>query len=503
MPKPNVLILHADQQRCDSLGCTGNPHARTPNIDRLAGEGSVFTRHIVSNPVCMPSRASLLTGLYPPGHNVYSNGVKLNRRREYGPAELIDGKPAENHEEAEPATLADMLRAGGYATAAFGKLHLTPTEAAPHHGFGESHRLHQDGMLRDWRGPYYGFDHFEVVKSHGENPCHRGHYADWLQTEHQEAYRQVLAARPPEAYPVPGQQDLYASALPAELHNSMWLADRFEAWLQARGQAEEPFFAFVGFPDPHHPFTPPAEILAEFEDARTLAPYDPEGAWWRALPDAADVGGRGIGHLEPAQRRHFRRATNAMVHLIDRAVGRIVASLQRRGLWENTVVVFTSDHGDFLGDHGLLYKREVGCDSLLHVPLILRAPGAELPATIDLPVSNVDVTPTLAALCGVETPALHGVDLAAKIREGAPHEALAYCSGTKGTHNNFTRYDERFRLTVYPACGFVELYDHREDPGETRNLASERPEYVREVRARLGEALLAHYDPIQGKLSPW
>lgn len=494
----NVLVLHTDQQRFDSLGASGNPYAHTPNLDRLAQEGTCFTRHISANPVCMPSRASLFSGLYPPAHGVWSNGIPLNRR-EYARIN------AQNFDIAyiypEPQTLADLFAAAGYDTVAFGKLHLTPNLAPPSYGYPESWAVWESGALDDWHGPYYGFRYVEMTQGHGEQPCHLGHYGRWLQQEHPEVYRRVVANAETAPRPLAEQQNLYASALPSELHNSQWLADRFRAYLETRSD-ERPFFAFIGFPDPHHPFTPPYDVVRDFEDLPVPDPVDPQGEAVRGTP-LANVG-RDVSHLSPEARRIIIRYTYATVALIDRAVGRILQGLEASGHAEDTIVIFTSDHGEFLGDHGRLYKAEVASESLLHVPFILRAPGVSLPRRVDTPMSNVDVLPTVLGLAGLEVPeGLHGQDILTVLERGEEHVALAYCAGGDPSLINTTVIDARYRFTLYPRLGWAELYDHQEDPGECHNLAAAQPARVATMRRIAEQALLQHYHPIVGRVCAW
>jgi arylsulfatase A-like enzyme len=502
-PRPNVLVLHADQQRYDSLGCTGNPHARTPNLDRLAAEGTVFTRHIASNPVCMPSRASLFTGRYPPDHGVWSNGAALPRERDRGPAALA---PEDPHRVAcEVATLPDVFAAAGYDTVSFGKLHLTPNRSHPRHGFGECWALMEDGSLRDWHGPYYGFRHVEITKGHAEQPCSAGHYADWLEAHHPQVRAAALGEKPAEAYPLPQRSDVYASPVPAELHNTLWLADRFAEYLAGRAGAEEPFFAFIGFPDPHHALTPCHDVVPDFAAAPTLDPADPAGESWRGAPYADQLANRHLDDYSAEERRVFRRYTNAMVHTLDRAVGRVLEALEASNAAAETIVVFTSDHGDFLGDHSLLYKSELPFDSLLRVPFLLRAPGRDLPPRIDSVMSNCDVLPTLAGLCGVACPeGLHGRDVLARREAGEPHEAAALCAPSAG-HRSFTLYDDRWRCSYYPDHDYVELFDHQSDPEERRNLAAEPAHRARAAGMveRLRELLVEWYRPRQGRWGAW
>ena len=501
--QPNVLIIHADQQRYDSLGCTGNPYARTPNLDRLASEGTLFTRHISSNTICMPSRASLFTGLYPPGHNVWTNGIPLNRR-EYA---HVDQQSIGERVCPEPPTAADIFARAGYDTAAFGKLHLTPNLAPVEYGFPETWACWEDGRFDDWHGPYYGFQHVEMTQGHGEQPCHLGHYALWLQQAHPEVYEAVGRNAKEAERPVPQLNDLYPSVLPAELHNTTWLANRFSAYLDA-GSGERPFFAFIGFPDPHHPFTPSYDVVREFEGVDVQAALDADGEAAAATPLAN--AGTDVSTLTAEERRIVKRYTYAMVCQIDQAVGRIIDGLKRAGVWENTIIVFTSDHGDFLCDHARLRKSINASDSLLHLPFVMRAPGAGLPSRVDTPMSNVDVLPTLAAMTGVPGPAwVHGVDMSRVVREGEDHVAanpagsLSYCSGGEPETVNTTVYDDAYRFTVYPHTGYAELYDHREDPGETRNLVDAQPERAAAMRRIIESRLLMHRNPILGRVCAW
>ena len=495
--RPNILILHTDQQRSDSLGCMGNRYVHTPNLDLLAAGGTVFTRHIGSNTICMPSRASLFTGLYPPAHGVWTNGVPLNRR-EYA---TLDVRSVGESVRPEPPTAADVFAAAGYDTAAFGKLHLTPNLAPAAFGYQETWSRWEDGSLDDWHGPYFGFRHVEMTQGHGEQPCHRGHYAAWLQREYPDVYRAVVENAEVAERPVPALRDLYASAVPGDLHHASWLADRFCAYLDARS-GEQSFFAFVGFPDPHHPFTPPYDVIREFEGTGVQASYDPAGA---AIVDTPlSKAGTDVSALTEGERQTVLRYTYAMIAQIDRAVGRIFAGLKQSGLWENTIVVFTSDHGDFLCDHARLRKGFTPSDTLLHLPFILRAPGVDLPARVDTVMSNTDVLPTLAALAGVDGPDwVHGVDMVRVVHEGTDHAALAYCSNGHPGMTNYTVYDNAYRFTCYPKTGYTELFDHRTDPGETQNLAAQQPERAVAMRHLIEERLLLHRNPILARVSAW
>ncbi|HEO70814.1 MAG TPA: hypothetical protein ENN80_06075, partial [Candidatus Hydrogenedentes bacterium] len=347
MPR-NILLLHADQQRQDSLGCYGNAVAQTPYLDALAAQGARFNHHYASNPVCMPSRASLLTGRHLPAHGVIDNGIPLDARE---------------------ATLAQALACAGYATFAAGKLHLTPYQSEAARGYGESFGAWDAGAFDGWDGPYYGFEAVRLVLGHGEgavNPT-RGHYGRWLAERHPEVFDCIG----PEGAPEPKFPGVYRSQLPPEVHWSTYVADRVIARLEQIDRAR-PFFVFAGFSDPHHPFVAPETYAARLEDADFPAPHaDPEEHAGR--PElyrrlfTENVFAKDGGASPVPEGEHFRcivQHTYAMVALIDACVGRILDALDRLGLADDTVVCFTSDHGDLLGDHGLLYKGQLPFASL-------------------------------------------------------------------------------------------------------------------------------------------
>ncbi len=498
--RPNILLIHCDQLRYDGLGCNGNAAARTPNLDALAGRGRRYARHIVANTICCPSRASLLTGLYPPTHGLWTNGPALGRRDHApGPLDWTRSPDARTALLAQPATLGDVFAAAGYRTAALGKLHLQPSLAWGEYGFLESLQSWTSGTVdANWTGPYYGFEHVEFVLGHAEKQqASAGHYAAWLAQRDPALARSILA-NPPE-----GPHQLYVSPIPThELHHTTFLAERFEAWLDAAGQG--PWCTFVGFPGPHHPFSPTPDILGQFDDWADPGPADPEGALLAAsephravrdLPPQIDMRGARPGLIADA-----RRHTAAMIHQIDRAVGRMLEALERKGMLENTIIVLTSDHGDYLGDHGLLFKHSLAAQSLLHVPFVLTGPGVEA-GTDEDPMSNVDVLATLAALAGVEAPPLqHGIDRS-RPGSGRDHRALATCfcsinAAADRRLDNFTIYDGRHRYTRYPHRDWQELFDHQADPAETRNVAPDRPDTARALRAELAERLMPVCMPV-------
>jgi arylsulfatase A-like enzyme len=203
--------------------------------------------------------------------------------------------------------------------------------------------------------------------------------------------------------------------------------------------------------------------------------------------------------------RTVRRLTSAMVWQIDQAVGRILQALEETGVADNTIIVFTSDHGDFLGDLGLLRKQTTADERLLHVPFILRAPGQDLEHLSARPMDNADVLPTLAALAGVDLPEpVHGGDIRAKDDDRHAF-SVAYQSHhvVDRTLDNYTCWDGRYRATWYPHRDEWELFDHEEDPHELQNLAQDRLEVVEQFRARIAAEHMTWSIPEYGRLDQW
>jgi arylsulfatase A-like enzyme len=525
----NLLVIHTDQQRWDSLGCYGNEFARTPAIDALAAEGRRYARHFSSNPVCMPSRASLLSGRYPSGHGVWSNGIPLPRE-EF----VISNDHAEHWQRAmklrhpHVRTLADYLQDAGYRTHSVGKQHLTPTESSPEYRLPESRFLWEGEQRREWTGPYCGFQSLDLSLHHGENVT--GHYRYWFEDSYPAVAGAIDRGERPETDAFPPLQgapgDLRPSLVPLEAHHSTWCGDRAVDFLDSVHQSDAPFFLWVGFPDPHHPWTPPLDLAAEFagtgSQPSTVADARPDSPGLRSMfgggndllstTGTADdrTGGDRAARIAPVIAR-LREFTNAQIHLIDRAVGRIVEKLRAIGKYDDTVIVFTSDHGDFLGDYGLIRKSGVPHSALTRTSLIIRVPGDERSSVIERPVSNTDVLPTLLELLGVRSPddpvgarrdEFDGVSVAGGVPDD--HLALVQCFGGRESRS-LSVMDDRYRLTWYPATGEREIYDHSVDPYELLNLAGAPDVSDDEVRLmeRLREEHLRVVSPISGHLSPW
>ena len=501
--KKNVLILHCDQLKADCLGFSGNSFVRTPNIDELAKEGTVFSQHIASASTCMPSRASLLTGLYPPAHGVWINGVPLNRKEYFHPMK----KPAFSQWNDMPVlatddipTMADIFSDAGYDTIALGKLHLTPNMASTEYGFQESYLAWENNSLNDWNGPYYGFKKVALTCSHGEELAYYGHYAKWLAREYPEISKNAKECAVKAERLVPELDDFYESAIPAEAHNTTWIANQFKDYIDDKSE-DKPFFAFLGFPDPHHPFTPSPEIFEMFKDSdvHEISDLDGLGVKGTFTENAA----QNVSKLSEKAREDVIRATYAMIYQIDQAIGKIIKTLKEKKLWDNTTIVFTSDHGDYLCDHGLLRKSVYASDTLLRIPCIIRDPDIKQDDFLDYPTSNCDILPTLANLANVKFPDnLHGKNM---FDVNDENNAFAYSFTGNAKETGYTVYRENCRFTYYPNAHKGELFDHSKDKGEINNLykSPEQQKQIDKFKNIIKEELFEKYNPMSARLAHW
>ena len=308
MSRPNILVLYTDQQRWDSLGANGNGEVRTPALDGLAAEGVNFERCIGQSPVCTPSRASFLTGQYPSTLGVDRNGIPV-------PEDTI--------------TLPRMLGNYGYVSANIGKLHFLP------HANRDHRRIH----------PGYGFDHLEISDEPG---CYEDAYRAWVRRKAPDQLDMAIQdgiKHPEERFP----KKALAFRSRNDLTHSAFVAEQSVEFIRLhRG---EPFLCIAGFYSPHSPWVAPQEFLDL---------YDPEKLTLPVFPPEVEAK-RSERFFSDQELRSARQGYYAMVSEVDHHVGRILACLEELDLTERTIVVFTSDHGEWLGEHLRYGKGYPGC----------------------------------------------------------------------------------------------------------------------------------------------
>jgi len=447
----NFLFINTDQQRQDTLGCYGSTVAKTPNLDRLAAEGVRFDRAYTTNPVCMPARASWFTGQYPSYHGCWQNGVPLSPN-----ADMI-----QNH-----------LKAAGYHTALIGKVHL------------------DNVWERNEKHPSYGFD--LLLECEGDPYC-KDDYFQWL--DQQGLYDGYMAQ-----FKEMGHRQGYTRDLPEAKHMNTWITDHVDHYLNARAKDRQPFFLSVGFFDPHHPFDPCEPYASMFEPRDMPMPSFREDEVSGMTPPMQQKREREWPFCSsPVDIRGTIAAYHATIAHVDAAVGQIFGTLEACGLADDTVVIFMSDHGELLGDHGMLHKGAVFYECSIKVPLLFRFPKRiGLNGLSDNGfTSHVDLAPTIAELAGINGPLMaQGSPLFG--REGDLRPIPARDAALVEWREKPFQSDEPFqvvrclvtddmKIVQYEGCDWGELYDLNSDPSEFKNLwhDSARQGEVNRLRQRL------------------
>ncbi|MHC5056890.1 MAG: sulfatase family protein [Planctomycetota bacterium] len=366
---PNVLVIYADQHRADCLGAYGNSDIRTPALDALAAEGIVFENCFCSYPVCTPSRYSFLSGVYVHKHAGWTNRCTLSPE--------ID-------------TFPKAMQRAGYSTAAVGKMHFTPTYLDV--GFDRMLLCEQDGDGR-WDDDYHrGLMRLGLAD------------VDDLVDQRREYRRRA----PDEYWETFGAK---RSNLDEERHSTTWIGERaveeIESWSGSGN------LLMAGFVKPHHPFDPPGKWFDMYDPRElTLLP-----GWTEACLERDLELHKGYFPHENLTEEALRRAMAAYyatISQIDHWCGKMIDALRSRGMYEDAMVVYTADHGDFMGHHHMLLKGNHMYDPLVRVPLIVKHPGSRAATRSSELVSCVDLAPTVLGVAGLErSPAMKGLDLAA------------------------------------------------------------------------------------------
>ncbi|MDJ0752215.1 MAG: sulfatase-like hydrolase/transferase [Ardenticatenaceae bacterium] len=429
-----MLILYTDQQRLDTLRCMGNPLAVSPNLDQLAQEGVRFSNYYVQNPICMPSRMSFLTGRYCASLGIGTNGIPFPE---------------------DAAALHTLVKPYGYHTAQLGKLHFDPHSR------------------RDHRNPTsdYGFDTFILSDEPG---CYDDAYTKWVEMVAPEQLPHVRTALPPEAegMGLPNYSDTprnthepYLFAADEQLSHTAFVASETCRFLEGIG--DRPFLAIAGFYAPHPPINPPPRFVELFDPQQFPLPV--RGPDEAPVPELA-----GFGAEEYRQMIAYYHALAAHV---DDQIGRILQTLEQSGLSGRTLVIFTSDHGEFLGDHGRIQKGMPGFDCVTNVPLIMRFPG-RLPQNrlIDSLVEGVDIVPTILEFCGVQIPEFVQGKSLKSLLEGQVQEhkesALIEFFQPFGRDRSATLKTARFTYHC-AADGREALFDRDVDRHEIKDVAAD------------------------------
>ena len=464
--RPNILLITSDQQHWNTLGCL-NPEVQTPCLDRLAEQGTVYTRAYCPNPTCSPTRASILTGQYPSQHGCWTLGTKLP--------------------ESVP-TFGPYLAEVGYQTALVGKAHFQPLASTEEFSSLESYPLMQDlDFWRGFSGPFYGLDHVELARMHADEAHVGQHYAIWMEEKGFTEWRDCFRKPTGNADPQHGRWNL-----PEEYHPDAWIAERTIALLRQYRQSGEPFFLWPSFFDPHPPYLVPEPWDTMYDPAQvtvhqvTPGEHDKNPPHFQLTqeekPDFSAYRESGFGvhgfqsHLIERDRLAQDIATYfGMISLMDKYIGRIVDALDELGLSENTLVLFSSDHGHFIGQHGLRAKGAFHYEDLIRIPFIVRwpdrAPAGGQSAAMQ---SLVDLAPSFLSLAGLDLPrTMTGVDqrpVWLGEAESARSHIVVENRHEPTTVHLKTYVDQRYKITVYYNREYGEIFDLQEDPNEVDNL---------------------------------
>lgn len=477
--KPNILLITSDQQHWNTIGAF-NPEIATPNLNRLVREGTTFERAYCPNPTCTPSRASIVTGMYPSQHGAWTLGTKLLEDRH---------------------TVGEDFANAGYRTALIGKAHFQPLKSTEAYPSIEAYPLLQElDYWKQFEGPFYGFDHIELARNH-TNEAHVGqHYALWLEEKGCTHWREYFL--PPTGTMDPNAT--YKWPIPEKYHYNAWIAERTNAMLENYKQANKPFFLWASFFDPHPEYLAPEPWDTMYDPDELTIPSVVPGEHERNPPhfgltqeDDPDFShlletGYGIhgyrSHLYYEYGSKFRLTADdkkklvsvyyGMISLMDKYIGSILDRLDALGFAEDTLVVFTTDHGHFFGQHGLQAKGGFHYEDLIKLPFIVRYPG-RVPASVRSGAiqSLVDLAPTFLSFCDLPIPsAMTGVDqkeVWLGRAERAREHAICEFRHEPTTIHQKTYVDERYKITVYYNQTYGEIFDLKEDPGELRNLWDE------------------------------
>lgn len=478
--KPNVLWLCTDQQRFDTLGCYGNPFVQTPNLDRLAAEGVLFENAYSQSPVCTPSRASFLTGRYPRTTRCRQNGQAIP------PDEVLVTK---------------LLCDAGYVCGLAGKLHLAPCNPSVCQG---TEKRIDDGYA-------------EFSWSHDPSDVWFAHdYQQWLRDKGLRRGSKPFA------------DSRYVQVIPSEEHSqTTWSIERAMSFIRRTSNFEQPWLFSVNMFDPHHAFDPPVAALERYRailDDIPLPNYvegelENKPIWQQT--DHGGAYGKRAGYpykaMTGADHRWVRAAYWAMIDVIDTQVGRLLDFLEETGQRENTIVIFTSDHGEMLGDHGIYLKGPYFYEPAIRVPLIISGPGMlNNGSRSDALVELVDLAPTLLAASDMERhPGMQGQSLLPMLTGDTPldaHRDDVYCEyyNAMGWHRapvaqaTMVR-DKRYKLVAAHGTNGGELYDLETDAQETRNLWHDAD--YSGVRLAMQERLIDRMawtvDPLPERQAPW
>lgn len=480
MKQPNILWITTDQQRFDTLGCYGNEFVNTPNIDRLAKSGVLFEQCYSNSTVCTPSRASFLTGRYPRTNRTRQNGQSI-------PADEV--------------LVTKLLADAGYICGLAGKLHISACNPS----------------VSTAREPRINDGYTEFNWSHHPNRnWPSDDYQHWLTEKGVKVKKRKVEGMPYIEY---GPDE--------ENHQTTWCAQKAINFIKNNADFENPWLFSVNMFDPHHPFDPPEDYLKRYLDILDEIPMPnykenelEEKTIYQQIDHERAYGIKGLfpaSKMSEKDHKSLKAAYWAMVDLIDKQVGRIIDVLEETGQLENTIIIFMSDHGEMLGDHGIYLKGPHFYDPAVNVPFIISCPSRiQGNRRMNTMVELVDIAPTLLEAIG--QPNYKGTqgkslwDLLIGSNEEGPHRNDVYCEFYDDRRGDDQRRisanmlrTEKFKLIVYSGMEHGELYDLEKDPNESSNLWNDIHYQAIKMKLfkRLYDRMMETMDPLPEKIAAW
>lgn len=501
----NVLFVITDQQRADHNGFMGNPTVKTPNLDSLASSGMVFENTWVSNPVCMPNRSSIMTGRMPSSHGVIFNDRSLDWNAN---------------------TFVRRFRKSGYRTGLMGKSHLqhdmSKNSMVPFRGESSGKLPYSKGwdeiedferyLESDPKDPddFYGFDQIKLSIDHGASIA--GHHLQWalkrggrLDELSIDQDKDTPGTKKSEHW-----KQIYKPSYAAELHSTTYVTEQTLAFIDEAEAQQEPWLAWCSFPDPHHPMTPPGKWFDMYNPADMPLPDSRTDALTDAPAHLKLFSG-----IHPRDQRNWVApcgfgndallqqaiaATYGMISMVDDGVGKILQHLETLGVRDNTIVVFTSDHGDMMGDHSLFLKGFMHYRGTLQVPLIIQAPGQQAGRSTSL-ASSIDLGPTLMDLCGIDAyDGIQGVSLAPVLNDAKTdvRQSVLIEDDVSTTTAKLTPIPARTRTLLMDgyrytrnAKGEEQLFNLTQDPDEMHDRKRQDPKRTQMLEALTDAMMLA------------
>lgn len=511
--RPNILLITSDQQSWMSIGYNDKT-LKTPNLDRLAAMGYIFDRAYTCNPTSTPARSSMITGLYPSDHGAVALGMKLP--------------------ETVP-TIGNYLHSIGYTSALIGKAHFMPLAGNAVFPTLEGYPIIQDlNFWRKFHGPFYGFDYVELSRNHGDESHVGQHYALWMQRKLKaekkdvEVWKQWFRQPGKAEYGFVTEENKYLLTengalgkqqkgvwnVPEAYHLDAWIAEQTNEKIDELSTRNEPFFLWASFFDPHPPYLVPEPWASMYKPEDIIIPDVPENDiddmpyhykmtqtndndWGKVfVEDGFQVNGF-FSHIADGKKDYQRNKAlyYGMISMMDKYIGIILDHLEAKGLLENTMIVYTTDHGNHIGTHHLINKGGFDFEEDIKIPFFVvwknHIPEGKRSNAL---VSLVDLTPTFLSVSGYEgNTAMSGINLMPLFtaeKEKIRNWVICENHFQRTKFYQKTYIEDRYKITWYMNSDEGELFDFEKDPNEFTNLW-DVPEYQKLKMQMLLKAMQA------------